>query len=59
MEDMLIGEDWMACQTVEEVLEHPLAPRNKGNVLLGPTLFHCILAEGLFGRYGRNNEGRV
>jgi hypothetical protein len=59
MEYMIIGENWMSCNTIQKRLEHAFPPCNQSRVFLGLGLLDRVIADCLLGRYWRDNERRV
>lgn len=59
MEDMLVRQNRMSCNSVEERLQHPFPTGNHGSVFFRLGLFDCIFTYGLFQGYRRDDERRV
>jgi hypothetical protein len=59
MEDMFIREDGVACDAVEECLEHASAARDHGRIVLGAPLLGRIVTNALLGGDGWDNERGV
>ena len=59
MKDMLVRQDRMACEPVQERLQHPLPSSNHRRVLLRLRLLDRIVADRLLRRYRGDDERRV
>ena len=56
MKNMLVAQNRMSCDTIQERLQHPLAPRNEGCVLLCFSLLDRIVCHRVLGGDGGNND---
>ena len=56
---MFVGENRVRCEAVEKGLQHAPPAGNHGGVLFRLCLFDGIVADGVLGWNGRDDEGRV
>ena len=59
MKDVFVRKDRVPCDAVEESLKHTLPSGNHCRVFLCLCLLDGVIADGLLGRYWRNNKSRV